>query len=272
MFNMHPAEDWALHGEVLGNFTIPTFSGKTRDFAKFKRDFESLVVPDRYPMYVAHYLRDAVPKEFQHLLDNVSHPEDMMEVLVNKFGNRQLVVNDAMNKIEEMGNITTDEEFVNFVEELETIILDFKSLGYMDEVGKLIFISKIESKLPMVISFEWRKTYFVEVINLESSMEKLKKFMSFLSLSKERIEYLTHDARKCSGVNYVTGQATPVTEKEDMDTAATELRKFRGMIYRKIKRSKPVKELRGNVNSYKRKVDQFLDQYGSLLTQTEHQI
>ena len=68
MFNMHPAEDWALHGEVLGNFTIPTFSGKTRDFAKFKRDFESLVVPDRYPMYLAHYLRDAVPKEFQCLL------------------------------------------------------------------------------------------------------------------------------------------------------------------------------------------------------------
>ena len=57
--------------------------------------------------------------------------------------------------------------------------------------------------------------------------------MSFMSLSKERIEYLTHNVRKCSGVNYVTGQASPVAKKEGMDTAASKLRTFRGMIYGK---------------------------------------
>ena len=71
--------------------SAPTFSGQTRDFAKFKRDFEAVVVPDRYPLYVAKYLRQAVPNKYRHLLDTVAHPEDMMEVLVNKFGNRRLV-------------------------------------------------------------------------------------------------------------------------------------------------------------------------------------
>ena len=253
--------------------SAPTFSGQTRDFAKFKRDFEALVVPDRYPLHVAEYLRQAVPKEYRHLLDNVAHPEDMMEVLVNKFGSRKLVVNYALSQIEEMGHITTDEEFVHFVEGLEKIIVDFKSLGYMDEVGNLTFISKLESKLPMVIRFDWSKTYFEERIHLESSMEKLKKFMSFLSLSKESIEYLTHEVRKDKDINFVMGQVSPqVTKKEDMDTAASKLRKFRGMIYRKIKRRKPVKEVQGNINSYKFKVDKFIVQFGSLLTEDEHQI
>ena len=54
-----------------------------------------------------------------------------------------------------------------------------------------------------------------------------------MSLSKERIEYLTHNVRKCSGVNYVTGQASPVAKMEGMDTAASKLRTFRGMIYGK---------------------------------------
>ena len=127
--------------------SLPTFSGHAQDFAKFKRDFEAVVVPDRYPLYVAEYLRQAVPNKYRHLLDNVAHPEDMMEVLVDKFGNRKLVVNDALSQIEEMGPITTDEEFVHFVEDLEKIIVDFKSLGYMDEVGNFTFIGKLESKL-----------------------------------------------------------------------------------------------------------------------------
>ena len=143
----------------------------------------------------------------------------------------------------------------------------------MDEVGNLTFISKLESKLPMVIRFDWSKTYFEERIHLESSMEKLKKFMSFLSLFKESIEYLTHEVRKDKDINFVMGQVSPqVTKKEDMDTAASKLRKFRGMIYRKIKRRKPVKEVQGNINTYRLKVDKFLVQFGSLLTENEHQI
>ena len=253
--------------------SAPTFSGQTRDFAKFKRDFEALVVPDRYPLDVAEYLRQAVPEEYHHLLNNVAHPEDMMEVLVDKFGNRKLVVNDALSQIEEMGPITTDEEFVHFVEGLEKIIVDFKSLGYMDEVGNLTFISKLESKLPMVIRFDWSKTYFEERIHLESSMEKLKKFMSFLSLSKESIEYLTHEVRKDKDINFVMGQVSPqVTKKEDMDRAAFELRKLRGTIYRKIKVEKSEEELKRTVKNYKIRVNKFVNRFRKVLTKSEKKI
>ena len=153
--------------------SVPTFSGHAQDFAKFKRDFEALVVPDRYPLHVAEYLRQAVPKKYHHLLNDVAHPEDMMEVLANKFGNRRLVVNDALSQIEEMGHITPDEEFGQFVEDLERIIVDFKILGYMEELANTFIISKLESKLPPKIKWEWSEivvVYFcfcVQVFKIE---------------------------------------------------------------------------------------------------------
>ena len=170
--------------------SVPTFSGQTRDFAKFKRDFEALVVPDRYPLHVAEYLRQAVPEEYHHLLNNVAHPEDMMEVLVDKFGNRKLVVNDALSQIEEMGHITTDEEFVHFVEDLERIIIDFKTLGYMEELANAFFISKLESKLPPRIKYEW-STIVVEEELETTSKEAFERFQTFLARVKKRVEYAT---------------------------------------------------------------------------------
>ena len=51
-----------------------------------------------------------------------------------------------------------------------------------------------------------------------------------------------------------------------MEKAASELRKHRGMIYRKMKRRKPIKEVKEIVHSYKLKVDEFQSKFGSLLT------
>ena len=213
--------------------SVPTFSGHAQDFANFKRDFEALVVPDRYPLHVAEYLRQAVPKEYRHLLDNVAHPEDMMEVLVNKFGNRKLVVNDALSQIEEMGHITTDEEFVHFVEDLERIIVDFKTLGYMEELANAFFISKLESKLPPQIKYEW-STIVVEEELETTSKEAFERLQTFLARVKKRVEYATANIWRCEGIEFVMGVSAPVSKQAKMNKAAFELRKMRGMIYRKI--------------------------------------
>ena len=202
--------------------SVPTFSGHAQDFARFKRDFEALVVPDRYPLHVAEYLRQAVPKEYRHLLDNVAHPEDMMEVLVNKFGNRKLVVNYALSQIEEMGHITTDEEFVHFVEDIERIIVDFKILGYMEQLANAFFISKLESKLSPQIKWEWSGI----VVEHESDTykERFDRLLAFFAFNKKKIEYLTADVRRHEGIEWITDVAAPVTDKEDMDIAASKLR------------------------------------------------
>ena len=47
--------------EPVGGVSIPMFTGLARDFAKFKKEFEAVVVPNRHPTDVAIYLRAAVP-------------------------------------------------------------------------------------------------------------------------------------------------------------------------------------------------------------------
>ena len=63
-----------------------------------------------------------------------------------------------------------------------------------------------------------------------------------------------------------------VAKLEEMESAASELRKLRGMIYKKIRRSKPEEEIGRNVNMYKKKVDKFVDRFGNILTKSERKI
>ena len=112
------------------------FSGNVRDFASFKRKFEAIAVSTR-PVETVQYLRQAVPSEYRHLLDNLDLPdyENMMMELNRVFGSKRLVVSDAFSRIEEVEVIKTDEEFLEFVEKLETIESDLRYLGMLEEIS-----------------------------------------------------------------------------------------------------------------------------------------
>ena len=90
----------------------------------------------------------------------------------------------------------------------------------------------MESKLPILISIDWSKIVAEEEIDYKTSKEKFESFMKFSKLAKQRIEYLTSGARCCGDVNFVTGVATAVAKHEELESAASELRKLRGAIYR----------------------------------------
>ena len=55
------------------------FSGQPRDFASFKRKFETIVVPNRSSADIGFHLNDAIPGKYQHLLANIDldkHEDD----------------------------------------------------------------------------------------------------------------------------------------------------------------------------------------------------
>ena len=122
----------------------PEFSGNVQDLATFKRDFEMIVFPNRDLQETAYRLRFAVPTEYQEMFDNLGSgfPEDMMKALVKKFVSSGLVVHDAVSRIEEMENITTDQGFLEFVEELRRIESDLIFLGVLKEITNTFVIRK----------------------------------------------------------------------------------------------------------------------------------
>ena len=99
-------------------------------------------------------LRESISTKHSHIvqhLDTSKHKE-MMIILEEKFGTKDVVIIDIISQIEKIKNITTEKGFLEFVEQLEKIRLDPETLGQIYEISNAGYISKIEAKLPIQIS------------------------------------------------------------------------------------------------------------------------
>ena len=65
----------------------------------------------------------------------------------------------------------------------------------LGEVGNATNISKLESKLPSVVSQRWTETVVMEKLKGKGSTIKFGKFMEFLAEYKEMVKYQMSDSR-----------------------------------------------------------------------------
>ena len=166
-----------------------TFSGNARDFATFKRNFEAIVVPNRPAADVGLHLYQAVPQKDRHLLDNVSldQHQEMMKILAARFGTTRRVVDSIVSEIEKLKIVTTDKMFIEYVEKVERIKRDAETVNLIEEIANSAIISKLESKLPVIIYQYWTDLVVKDGYEKKSSKEKFDGFMKFLA-EKERIQ------------------------------------------------------------------------------------
>ena len=207
------------------------FSGLPRDFATFKRDFEAIIVPHRSSADIGLYLRQAVPAKDLHLIANVdveNHAE-MMTILAAEFGTTRQIVDSVVSEIERLKLVTSDVGFIDYVEKLEKVYRDLKTVKMVEEVANATVIGKLESKLPTVINQEWTKAVINEEYNKKVSKEKFECFMKFLAKHKEMVKYQMSDARQSPGGNktcFVTGVTAQVKHKTPGSDQATTAVKF----------------------------------------------
>ena len=105
------------------------FTGEYRDFAHFKKTFQTIVYPNRDPVEIGLRLLEAVPEKYRHLIDNVDPKEytKIMDKLEERFGKARHIVSSCTNEITRLSRPTSDEEFITFVEKLEKIKIRFRS-------------------------------------------------------------------------------------------------------------------------------------------------
>ena len=194
------------------------FSGEPRDFAAFRRDFEAIIVPNRSPADIGLYLKQAIPAKDVHILTNVSLDDykEMMSILSAKFGSTRRIIDSIITDIDKLKVVTTDKMFIEYVERLEKINRDVVTVKIVDEIANATVISKLESKLPVIIYKDWSDLVIEECYDEKPSREKFNNFMSFLSKKKKVVEYQLSDARNNTGFkaqtqsSYVTGLFTTV--------------------------------------------------------------
>ena len=190
------------------------FTGYSRDFATFKRNFEAIVIPAAGdPANVGLHLIQALPEKHRHLVSNIdiSDHKKMMDVLMKEFGTSRLVIDSVTAEIERLKNVTSDKMFLEFVEKLEKIERDLKTMNLVGEVANNAVLSKLEVKLPTVIHTKWAERVVKDKLDEKTSMEKFTIFMQFLDESKSMVKFLTSEAKTSSGAGKVHAQTCYVT-------------------------------------------------------------
>ena len=119
----------------------PTFSGKCREFAVFKRDFETIVAVNNRPdIEIGALLKENIPSKFKYLVDKVplDNYKEMMEILTAKFGRARLIVDECTAEIRNMKLITTDREFISFVEHIDKLKRDLEQLNLLADIANTL--------------------------------------------------------------------------------------------------------------------------------------
>ena len=140
--------------------TPPTFSGKCREFAVFKRDFQTIVdVADRSDVEIGALLKESVPSRWKYLLDKVelSNHKEMMTILTAKFGRARIIIDECTSEIRKMKVINSDSEFIAFVDHIDKIKRDLEQLNLLSDIANTTVIADLESKLPYGVKRDWIK-------------------------------------------------------------------------------------------------------------------
>ena len=192
----------------LEKVKMPLFTGRIRDYPRFKMDFEKQVMPTIKIESAPYILRSCLSKEPADVVKSIDDDlEPMSKRLDEKYGDPTKVVDVIMNAIQNTRNIRDCEnnrliELINIVEDGYQ---DLKRLGLEQEITTTSSVSVIEKKLPTDVKKEWAKLASSD----HSTVDKTNKFPSllkFLLNQKQTIEYenaeLQNDSKTKGFVHY----------------------------------------------------------------------
>ena len=95
-----------------------------------------------------------------------------------------------------MNKLTTDDEFIKFVDHLDKLKRDLSQLGLLPDVANTTVISEIETKLPIMVQRDWIKLASAKDMADKPSSEVFDLMLGFLEDTKRQAEYFGTEVRQ----------------------------------------------------------------------------
>ena len=183
-------------GLKLSRVELPRFSGRLRDYPRFKSDFKTQVLPNISKDSAAYTLRTCLSKRAQDVVRVIDDDlEEMWLRLDEEYGDPSQMVDLIMNEIKRFRLPNNDKKkLLEFIDVIEMGYHDLKYLDMEKEMSNAGTVSIIEGKLPEVIREKWAE----RVSKDGSEVDKKDKFphlLKFLLEVKRTTKYMTADIR-----------------------------------------------------------------------------
>jgi hypothetical protein len=174
---------------TLEKMKPPKFSGKIRDFARFKSDYESIVTPS-YPdeVHQVYVLKErCLQTDAYELVKNISSLSEIWNRLSERYGDSTAIV-DAVNKDIQNANIArqnSDAGFIEFVGIIEKGVEDLTMIEKQNELASALVVRNIENKLPRSVMHKW-----LEETHEDEGDKRFFQILKFLKEERKRVEKL----------------------------------------------------------------------------------
>ena len=174
--DVHNSSERGMNKIRLERMKYPRFEGDTRDYPRFKHDFNKFVSPEiNCTESIAYVLRSCLTGEALNVVSNVD--DDINAIctrLDEKFGKPTKLVDLIMQDIKALKQITDgqDVKFIELVNIVERGYKDLKRINFEREMANSIVVSMIEAVLPRHVKREWSR----EVNQKNSTVDERNKF------------------------------------------------------------------------------------------------
>ena len=186
----------------IHKISMPTFSGKIREYPKFKADFVKYIMPNMTDDDAASYiLASCLSEEPREKVRNVDDDvKKMWQRLDEIYGDPSLVTDLILNEIKRMQPVEEGDNkaFIELVDTVDMGYRDLLRLNIETEISNSQTVSLIEEKLPISIKLKWSKKVKCEGSTIKNT-EKFPHLLSFLLERKRIIEYAFADLRETDG-------------------------------------------------------------------------
>ena len=167
------------------------FSGRPRDFVRFRREFEEIVIPRRSDTEIGLRLKQSIPDKHKHLLQNFELSEHvaMMEELTDHFGTSEKVICSVVAEVEKLKMPQEDKGFVKFVETVEAADRDLDSMDLSSQIANEAQIAKLVKKFPSEVKSDWLRIVREENLLKSDTATRYRRMMKFLTGMKGSVSY-----------------------------------------------------------------------------------
>ena len=174
----------------------PKFSGDIREYARFKADFEQIVMKEHadavYQVYVMK--NSCLSGDAYKLVRNIDNLPAIWERLKERYGDTNTIVDAVLQELQDLhvpSFKNQDQGVLKLIETLERGVQDLSAINKRGDIANSYTVGIVEKKLPRRVMLKW-----LEEEDEVDGDDRFEKLLEYLKKERKRTSRLLQQSRE----------------------------------------------------------------------------